>query len=218
VSQPSDERIRRALEVAAERHAGVLQNLEEQLLAIAAGERDRELRRAADAVRASLAEGALKAQATERAAGERILGALVQALRDLDEADSLQEIFARLIHHARTMAGVAEIVMTETPAASSSGHAMSHVAPEGWPLVQQAARSGLPSTTTSSDSPAGLALPLTVGGDVVAVLYADAGGASQGQGSRAWPGTVEILARHASRCLEGLIARKVAALSVDGEP
>jgi hypothetical protein len=49
-----------------------------------------------------------------------------------------------------------------------------------------------------------LAVPLTMAGDVVAVLYADQGT------SLTWPHDVEVLTRHAGRCLEALTAIKAA--------
>jgi chemotaxis protein histidine kinase CheA len=53
---------------------------------------------------------------------------------------------------------------------------------------------------------AGLAVPMEVGGRIVAVVYADdaAPEARTAGIPRAWPEAVEILARHAARCLEAL--------------
>ncbi|HUU36503.1 MAG TPA: GAF domain-containing protein, partial [Vicinamibacterales bacterium] len=48
----------------------------------------------------------------------------------------------------------------------------------------------------------GLAVPLLVGGRPVAVLYADAG--ATGPLSSAWTSPVEVLVRHAGRCLEAM--------------
>ena len=54
----------------------------------------------------------------------------------------------------------------------------------------------------------GLAVPVTMNGDVIAVLYADQGtGAEAGRpSSLTWPDAIEILARHAARCLEAATA------------
>jgi hypothetical protein len=55
----------------------------------------------------------------------------------------------------------------------------------------------------------GLAVPVTMNGDVIAVLYADQGtGAEAGQrpSSLTWPDAIEIMARHAARCLEAATA------------
>jgi hypothetical protein len=58
----------------------------------------------------------------------------------------------------------------------------------------------------------GLAVPVVVGGRVVAVVYADAV-SLDGQERpvpSSWPELIEILARHAGRCLEALTAQKTA--------
>ena len=59
-----------------------------------------------------------------------------------------------------------------------------------------------------SDAPAdrpGLAVPLLVGGKPVAVVYADPGAAAA---PIAWTSSVEVLVRHAARCLEGLAVQR----------
>jgi hypothetical protein len=55
----------------------------------------------------------------------------------------------------------------------------------------------------------GLAVPILVGGEVVAVVYADDVGDESPRVPSAWPEAVEILARHGSRCLEHLTAMTV---------
>lgn len=59
----------------------------------------------------------------------------------------------------------------------------------------------------------GLAVPVIVGGRVVAVVYADAvtlDGHERAVPS-GWPEVIEVLARHAGRCLEALTTRRTAA-------
>jgi hypothetical protein len=57
-----------------------------------------------------------------------------------------------------------------------------------------------------------LAVPLHVSGQVVAVLYADddGSGASDPDGTAAWKIPLEIMTRHASRCLEVVTAIRTA--------
>ena len=57
-----------------------------------------------------------------------------------------------------------------------------------------------------------LAVPIPMGGQVVGVLYADQGHADdQGRASAiAWPDALEVMARHAARCLEAFTAFKAA--------
>lgn len=57
---------------------------------------------------------------------------------------------------------------------------------------------------------AGLAAPVVVDGRSVALVYADDGGASDREVPGCWPEAVQVLARHAARCLESLTARRAA--------
>jgi hypothetical protein len=58
----------------------------------------------------------------------------------------------------------------------------------------------------------GLAVPVIVGGRVVAVVYAD-GVSMDGHEMpvpSGWPEVIEVLTRHAGRCLEALTTQKTA--------
>ena len=55
-----------------------------------------------------------------------------------------------------------------------------------------------------------IAVPFTLGGQPVAVLYADEGTNGNGQGSIAWRETVQILGRHGSALLACITAAKTA--------
>jgi hypothetical protein len=57
----------------------------------------------------------------------------------------------------------------------------------------------------------GLAVPVVVGGRVVAVVYADGVGSDEGDANvpNSWPELVEVLARHAGRCLETITIQRV---------
>jgi hypothetical protein len=61
----------------------------------------------------------------------------------------------------------------------------------------------------SGEAASGLALPVTLGGETAAVIYGDDNGAG---GPAGWRETLEILARHASRCLEAQTAIRAAKL------
>jgi flagellar biosynthesis/type III secretory pathway protein FliH len=91
-------------------------------------------------------------------------------------------------------------------------------------VIADAARTGL---TVSADSatplstpafaqlPPGrevLAVPVPMSGQVVAVLYADQGPAevSDAELRVAWPATLEVMTRHAARCLEAITAFRAA--------
>jgi GAF domain-containing protein len=89
-------------------------------------------------------------------------------------------------------------------------------------LVATAARSGR--TQLGAGPPAGLAangphelaaiaVPLLVGGRVVAVLYAhEEPGTSEHVAPSAWPEVIEVLARHAARCLEVMTVQRLPGL------
>ena len=71
----------------------------------------------------------------------------------------------------------------------------------------------LPSTS------AAMAVPLRVGGETVAVLYADDVSSRGHEAPSAWPEGVEVLARHAARCLEVLtVARATQPLVMPSSP
>jgi hypothetical protein len=62
----------------------------------------------------------------------------------------------------------------------------------------------------AADAASGLAMPVTLGGETAAVIYGDDDGAG---GPAGWRETIEILARHASRCLEAQTAIRAAKLA-----
>jgi hypothetical protein len=53
-----------------------------------------------------------------------------------------------------------------------------------------------------------MALPVRVGGEVVAVLYADAPRVDERSSDVRWPAILEVLVRHASRVLEAMTVQK----------
>lgn len=59
-----------------------------------------------------------------------------------------------------------------------------------------------------------MALPLIVGGRVVAVLYGDAPRSETPSAAALWPAALEVLARHASRALEVTTVQRAAGLAV----
>lgn len=73
--------------------------------------------------------------------------------------------------------------------------------------VAEHAQVPAPFTPSSADR-VGLAVPIMVDGQAVAVLYADDAGDREAEVPSAWPEHVEILARHTGRMLEGLTARQ----------
>jgi hypothetical protein len=63
-----------------------------------------------------------------------------------------------------------------------------------------------PAFASLPSSRAGLAVPITVGGKSVAVLYADDGASDEVEAPASWPEALQILAAHASVCLSHITA------------
>ena len=154
---------------------------------------------------------------------------LLKAVRDFDRAGSLSEVLDALVDHARgevprvavllvqgdqlrgwRFAGLDEVVtdprsMTLSLSDPDAG------------VLAAAVRTRMPSSTgdgRTEVSPSfallergfcGLAVPIEVGGRIVAVVYADDQGET-GSASPGWREASEVLARHAARCLEALTA------------
>jgi hypothetical protein len=72
----------------------------------------------------------------------------------------------------------------------------------------------LPSFARTAGARHAVALPITVGGRVVAVLYADAPPSDAPSAASRWPATLEVLARHASRALEAMTVQQATGLSL----
>ena len=164
----------------------------------------------------------IAARQQELACSDRALA----AFRRLDDARSLSEVLRVLADQAEAEIGRAAILLVagsrlrgwdwrNLPAADGAPLDVP-VDPDS--LFGRAIATGLPAST--SDAPlgasddalaarlavpsgrAGLAVPIAVGGRVVAILYADDAGDRTPVVPSAWPELAEILARHAGRCLE----------------
>lgn len=173
-----------------------------------------------------------EAQADERAADLARAERLVTSIRSLDAATSLSETLEALTSAAAAEAGRAAVLVVRgddlrgwsqsgfsglddpralvIPLAESGllGQAVS-----GAVLVSSSAADGSHATQPPApfavpDRALGVAAPLVVDGRVVAVVYGDDGGEAEHEVPSAWPEHVELLARHASRCLEALTARQ----------
>lgn len=71
----------------------------------------------------------------------------------------------------------------------------------------------LPAFARTAGARHAVAMPIAVGGAVVAVLYADAVRSDVPSAACRWPAVLEVLARHASRALEALTVQQAAGLS-----
>ncbi len=200
---------------------------EEAAQAHAALQADRESRRALDeetaALRASAEQGSL-------AAMERLL----DAFRRLDQATTLTALIDALAEAAagettrsavfvvrgREVRGWRVAGFSDAPADVRLVSVALDAAGAIGVCVRSKARVEItPATFAGSgdlgfiagvDAAAGLAMPVTLGGETAAVIYGDDAGTG---GPAGWRETIEILARHASRCLEAQTAIRAAKLA-----
>lgn len=189
--------------------------------------------RLADVRQKARAEAQATAQAEERqvhlAGAER----LTAAVRLLDSASSLSDTLDALAEAAQAEAGRAAVFLVRGDelrgwahsgfdASTPDARSLTYSLDTGGVLSEAVQSRSVASTADShghaaADVPSpftlpsqdrvGLAVPLIVDDNVVAVLYADDAGSAH-EAPSAWPERVELLARHASRCLEALTARR----------
>jgi hypothetical protein len=224
-----DEAVRAAVEGEAARHAA---HTEEQIRAL----HDERTAAIAEAEARAIAETRASLDAVrvgEREAEMAGFTRLVESVRGLDGATSLSEVLDALALAAAREAARAAVVVVKGDHIVGwrlSGFGARDAQPKSvdLPLAEAgvigvAASSSRPATTQSGlDGPGfehlpedrmGLAMPVLVGGRVVAVVYADGVSGSEHDHivPNPWPEAIEVLARHAGRCLEALTAQKVAA-------
>jgi hypothetical protein len=173
------------------------------------------------------------ARVSEREVEMSCVSRLLESVRGLDGATSLSEVLDALALAAAREAARAAVVVLR--AEKIQGWKMSGFGPrDAQPksidlafadsgVIGLAIGAGRAVTTRDSQSAAigpgfetlpsdrmGLAVPVIVGGRVVAVVYADAVAIDghQRHVPSSWPELIEILARHAGRCLEALTTQK----------
>lgn len=187
--------------------------------------------RAAEAVKSAVAAARVREREDELALVTR----LVDSVRGLDGAASLSEVLDALaLSTAREAARAAVLVLRGDRVQGWKLHGFGprDANPKAVDLPLSAAgviglAVGSARTVTTNDGPTaaagpgfeplpadrmGLAVPVLVGGRVVAVVYGDGisiDGAERPTPS-GWPELLEVLARHAGRCLEALTAQKAA--------
>jgi len=190
-------------------------------------------RELAEAALASLRTEAQEAAAlhshavdAHQASGLRML----DSVRALDGATSLPEVLDALATGASKEAGRAAMLVVKgdrligwrtigfgaldrepraIESSTSDVGALAAAVNTGRPAVTGAG--SVLAAPSFSDAPAdrpGLAVPLLVAGRPVAVLYADQASAASSAG---WTSPVEVLVRHAARCLEGLAVQRATA-------
>jgi hypothetical protein len=181
---------------------------------------------------AALAAARVEWRAAQRAASER----LVHAVRSLERARSLSDILDTLGRCAGGEASRVAVVLLARGerfrgwrfigfgASFDEPGALEFGAPEAG-VIHEAAHTGRSVFGGPSDAPAFaelpadaecVAVPITLGGQVVAVLYGDDGSTPASHDPfGVWPQTLEVLARHAAGYLETQTALKAAGLWSD---
>jgi hypothetical protein len=168
---------------------------------------------------------------------------LLETVREFDRASSLSEVLDTMVTRISQDASRVVVLLVQGDhlrgwRAAGFGEAIPDARSLSLPLrdptggvVLKAIRMKAPCPTVDrSDDPAdaapafaslapgriGLAVPVEVGGRIVAVVYADDEGAETPHRMMpsAWPELVEVLARHAARCLEALTAVRAGAVQV----
>lgn len=187
--------------------------------------------RAADDLKAAVADARVKEREIEMAGVSRLL----ESVRGLDGATSLSEVLDALgLAAAREAARAAVVVLRgeKIQGWKMSGFGPRDAQPKSidLPLADSGVIGlaiGAARAVTTRDSqtaaigpgfetlPAdrmGMAVPVIVGGRVVAVVYADAVAVDghQRHVPSSWPELIEVLARHAGRCLEALTQKTTA--------
>ena len=201
--------------------------LEQERQARAEDEAARE-RSAADAARREIE--VTHARAAERDSQLAIVDRLMAALRSMDAAGSLTQILNGLVEAAgmeapRVALFVANGAHLQGMKAVGFGGCdigSQRVPIKGPGLLAEAIREGESVSTSDgagAEAPAfaalprdrsAIAVPITVGGEPVAVLYADDGVGESQPAPASWPETVQILASHGGSCLAHLTATRTA--------
>jgi hypothetical protein len=228
----ADDRSRAAVEAAVARERAEHQRALDALRA----EHERAQAAAIDVVERraeiDLASAVTFARADERQADLGASSSLVEAVRGLDGALSLTAILDALADAAGRHTPRSALLVVRhgelrgwqwSGFDASLGEARAlRVEPADDSLVSRACRTGTAQAASgpaSTDTPlapstadrAAVAVPVTVDGEVVAVLYGDDDGGEPRQVPSAWPELLEVMARHAGRCLESMTARRLPA-------
>jgi hypothetical protein len=179
-------------------------------------------------VAAAAAADLVSARAADRDRELACTDRLLDAFHTLDAARSLTEVLNALADHAAAETGRAAVLVVSGSrlhgwvlrGLGNADPATIDVPIEPYTVFGLALAEG--KTVSTAEVPvgtdgdplstllaapagsAGLAIPISVGGRTVAILYADHAGDRETVVPSTWPELVEILARHAGRCLEVL--------------
>lgn len=223
----ADARVTEAETAAARRLADAVSEAE------SAGE-TRALQAAEARVRKAVDEAVAGARASLRTADLAASQRLLDTIRAIDRTKSLSEILDTLVSCAGREAARVGILLVRAGATLKAWRLIGfgpsfdaapdvEVPIDDGGVIGEAVRTAATAssdtagrlTTAPFDLPDGrerVAVPIPMSGQVVAVLYGDQGPEDDAQRdvTIAWPATLEVMGRHAARCLEALTAFKAA--------
>jgi len=235
IRSEADDRIARARAEADELLAHARAEADERLAA-AKAEADASLAASVAEARAAVVQDTgqelVDARAAERQTELAFAERLSDAVRRLDNARSLIEVLDVLVDtSAREVPRVAVFLVRGSKLAGWRAAGFSRdkdpreleVPLDQAGLLTRAVRSSAPVTASDAVSgdtgvtpfgalpvaSAAVAVPLRVGGETVGVLYADDVSPRERETPSAWPESIEVLSRHACRCLEVVTIARV---------
>ena len=212
--------------------------LESRVAAAAAAENLASVRVAADSAEQNLVSAHVADRERELACTDRML----TAFRQLDAAPSLTEVLNALADSTAAETGRAAVLVVSGSrlhgwvfrGLGMAEPATIDVPVEPYTVFGLALEQGRAVTTAEAPvgaeadplstllaapaGSAGLAIPISVGGRPVAILYADDAGDREPVVPSTWPELVEILACHAGRCLEVLTMSRAKAPAASAHP
>jgi hypothetical protein len=192
---------------------------------------------------ATLERQAHERQTIERETMLAAMERLVTAFRRLDEGQSLSQLLdvlateaaretprcAVFVVRGRNLQGWSFSGFDAAPRDARGVTFALDVIPDFERVIDQGARAEVHHTAFSGDDSGplnfitlrhedvGVAVPVIVGGQVAALVYADDGADVDRAVPSSWPEAIELLARHAARCLEAQTAIRAARLSNGGQ-
>lgn len=187
-------------------------------------EDERHAARAAAETQAGRERDAAEARAAERQSQLAVTERLLSSVRAIGEARSLTDVLKLLATCAAAEASRAMVLIQRDGVLQTLATSGFELAPaphrvEGNVVLETAIRGKQSVAVTPATAPAfaglpadraGLAVPIVVGGQSVAVLYADNSLAESPEVPASWPEAVEILCCHASAVLSQLTALRTA--------
>ncbi len=193
-------------------------------------------------VERTTAEAVERARIDARQAELAAAGRLVDAIRSLDEAESLAGVLDGLAECAAREADRAAVMIVKGErlhgwrflgfgdagpptsmdldldaagmlgAVVRTGAAVSRFIPDG-DQKEDTRQPALPSFAAGMGARHAVAAPVLVAGHVVGVVYADAPQHDTPAATSRWPAVLEVLARHSSRVLEAMTVQRATGLS-----